>query len=151
MAVAVNFSELLDANRLRPLWGPGQPQPAEEAKEQQGKKSSLDGEEDAADKAARDAKEDPLRDAPLQIMPKESPSQLLNKLESVLRMLLGPQAMMLTIYLAPLRNAIYDIEGVQRIPHPLQHAIKTNNLPMLIYRLEDSIRALLRSKQRYLG
>ena len=92
-----------------------------------------------------------MRDAPLQPMPRQSPVELINKLEAVLRMVLGPQAMMLTLYLAPLRNAIYDIEGAQRVPHLLGQALTANNLPMLIYRLEDSIRALLRSKQRYLG
>lgn len=149
--MAVNFSELLDANRLRPLWGPGQPQPAEDEKDQQARKNSLDGEEDAAKDGKSAKEEDPLRDAPLEVLPKQSPIELINKLEAVLRMVLGPQAILLTIYLAPLRNALYDIDGAQRVPHLLGQALQANNLPMLIYRLEDSIRALLRGKQRYLG
>lgn len=145
--MAVNFSELLDANRLRPLWGPGQPAPAEAEKDAQARKNSLDGDADGTEQSAKGHAEDPIPDAPLEIMPKESPIALLDKLEVVLRMVLGPRAMMLTIYLAPLRRTLSAMEGVKHLPHPLQQALVTNNLPMLVYRLEDSIRALLRTKQ----
>lgn len=148
--MAVNFSELLDANRLRPLWGPGQQPPADAEKDAQARKNSLDGDADSDEKRAEGKETDPIPDAPLEILPKESPLAMLDKLEVLLRIVLGPQAMMLTIYLAPLRRALCHIEGLKHLPHPLQQALVTNNLPMLVYRLEDSIRALLRTKQAYL-
>jgi hypothetical protein len=139
-AVAVNFRELLDADRLRPLWGPGQQPAAADDADAQKRKNSLDG--DPAEQA-KDAKEEDFegRDAPLEPMPKENPLELLNKLESMLRM----------VYTAPLRRVLCEMTNTKVQAHVLQSAVQTGNLPMLIYRLEDSIRGLLRQKTRYLG
>lgn len=136
--MAANFSELLDANRLRPLWGTGSraETPSEKARAAEGA---------PAEPAAEDLEEG---DALPEPQPPETPLQILDKADRMMRILLGPQAAMLQIYMQPLRKALGRMEGRPPPAHPLQSAWQTRNLPLLIYRLEDSFRAVLRTKER---
>jgi hypothetical protein len=148
--MAVNFSELLDAKRIRPLWGTGRGVATSKETDAKRPGEELDEEADAAAKLAKregDMEHDDARSEP---PTRESPTQVLNKIERMLYVVLGPQAVLLQAYMQPLRKVLYRLEGNPPPPHPLAHAFQTGNLPMLIYRLEDSFRGLLRAKQKLL-
>lgn len=145
--MAANFSELLDADRLRPLWQSGRQSGAAAGESRASAPSGVDAQA-GAPPGGQPAEVDASDPAIPEPTPPESPTQILNKVELLLRILLGPQALMLQIYLQPLRKALARIEGKPYPPHPLQAALQSGNLPLLIYRLEDSCRGLLRVKQR---
>lgn len=145
--MAANFSELLDANRLRPLWQSGRQPGAAVLEPAAAARPGADAQLGEPHKV-RPGELDALDEAPPEPAPPESPTQLLDKVELLLRVLLGPQALMLQIYLQPLRKALARIEGKPYPPHPLQAALQSGNLPLLIYRLEDCCRGLLRVKPR---
>lgn len=142
--MAANFSELLDANRLRPLWGTGSRAgtPSEAARVSE---TARVNETAPAESAPEDLEEGEALPEP---QPPETPLQILDKADRMMRILLGPQAAMLQIYMHPLRKALGRLEGRPPPAHPLQSAWQTRNLPLLIYRLEDSFRAVLRTKER---
>lgn len=147
--VAADFSELLDADRLRPLWQSGQ-RPGAAAGEP-GAPSRSGAEVSAGEKAKAPpptGEVGALDDAPPEPAPPESPTRILDKVELLLHIALGPQAILLQIYLQPLRMALARLEGKPYLPHPLQSALQSGNLPLLIYSIEDSYRGLLRAKQR---
>jgi hypothetical protein len=149
--VAANFSELLDANRLRPLWksGKGAPAALGEPAPRKPLPSELLNEADANREPAQASDEaDEISDAPPEPPPRETPTQILDKLERLLFIILGPQALLLQVYLQPLRRGLSRLEGHPHPPHPLQYALKTGNLPLLIYQLEDSFRGILRVQQQ---
>ncbi len=152
--MAVNFTELLDKNRLRPLWGSAQT-PVTALKEEQPRRKTgipeLDEEieREALQKAGAKQADEDLGDAPPEPQPYESPLQILDKIDYLSRVILGPQAMLLGVYMMPLRYALGRLTGQPMAPHPLQSAVRTGNLPLLIYALEDSYRGLLRTVQRF--
>jgi hypothetical protein len=152
--VAVKFAELLDANRVRPLWrheqsatASGPPAPLRTADDPSSAAVSGDGTHGLSAPTRPGEPLDP-QSAPLQPLPRETPLEILDKTTQLLGILLGPQAILLDIYLQPLRLALALREGALVQPHPLQEALHSGNLPLLIYQLEDSIRALLRLQQR---
>lgn len=143
--MAVNFSELLNADRLRPLWKSGpRTSDAEAETKPKAVRSELDEDADESSETALDADKE-IGAAPPETTQPESPSALLLKLELLLWIVLGPQAILLNIYMMPLQRVAAYLEGREYPPHPLQVALQTRNLPLLVYSLEDSFWGLLRN------
>lgn len=146
------FAELLDPSRLRLLWRKEPSSPAAGTPAQLAEPASpcVDG-APALPPPGRAALErdglDP-KSAPLQPLPSETPLEMLDKLERLLDLALGQQASLLGIYVQPLRLALARLAGAPLPQHPLQQAMSTDNLPLLIHQLEDSIGALLRLQHK---
>ncbi len=146
--MAVKFAELLHPNRLRQLWQkePGSPaaQLAEPAPTGGDGMSALPSPE----RAAAEREELDPESAPLQPLPSETPLEMLDTLERMLNLALGQQALLLGIYVQPLRAALAQLAGASLPPHPLQQAVRTDSLPLLVNQLGDAIFALLRLQQK---
>lgn len=181
--MSVDFSQLLAADRLRPLWGPG----ASAEDEETGGEAAAGGDPAARRRARRrrgrarheDDTLDELREEALDELgetaedevdelltaedlderdaaevlpepqPDESPLRVLDKLEQAMYVALGPRASLLALYTHPLRRALSRLEGESVPPHPLQSALETRDLRLLVYGLEDAFRGLLQARQRF--
>src|SRR4051812_29129075 len=119
--MAVKFAELLDPNRMRLLWRQEPSSPAAGTPAPLGETAPHP-----------DPQGDVLNpeSAPLQPLPSETPLEMLDQLEGMLNLALGPQAVLLGIYVQPLRLVLAQLAGALPPPqHPLQQAMSTDNLP----------------------
>ncbi|MFO0580124.1 MAG: hypothetical protein U1A78_39630 [Polyangia bacterium] len=107
----VDFSKLLDSQRLRPLWGKDPPPPERPASPPTGAPRAVPAADDDQEAAG----------SHLAI---ESPAAVLQALETTLSTQAGPAAGLLVHILMPLRSGIsrLDPTALPVPPHPLQRA-----------------------------
>jgi hypothetical protein len=149
----INFSELLDSQRVRPLWGrsvdssnavetlnqildrlpaPGAPPTAQST----AAPSPASGQ-------AGSTEHPPLLD--LADVPIEPPHRILNALEAALQAELGTRSAMVRNLIEPLRVRIHRLDPTAAEPpyHPLRHAAG-GSIAQLLNRLEDTLHGLRR-------
>lgn len=161
----VNFSELLDGERLRSLWGrsvdpsnavdtlnrilsslpsPDSPESA------QGSPAGTGAAAESAQSAAS-AIPPPLAPAPPELVdlaevPVEPPHKILDALEAVLHLELGARSAMLRGPIEALRVRVHRLDPTAELPpyHPLRHSVG-GTIPQILSRLEDTLLGLRRA------
>lgn len=131
----INFSELLDDQRLRPLWQKASVAAATSAT---AAPSAVSGSE--------------KKEAPIELgaphLPIELPHVVLAEFERALRAQFGPSAVLLAHLMQPLRSAMTkcDPKVLVRPNHHLRLAT-SGGIPELIDRIDDALSGLLAVKR----
>lgn len=128
--MTLKFSELLDKQRLQPLW--------HKAGKDAATRAGVEGRDDPAD---------PEAELGAPEIPRERPLHVLQDLEAALHTQLESSSVLLGYLLHPLRSAVakLDPQGERRAVHPMQRA-DSAGIPKLIDRLEDALTGLVGTK-----